>query len=158
MSMNMTVSTLREDAPLAKPFLKTLVGLIRAEDSYGAWDRKSDADLVAPFVVTDRVRADIRVGGDPEPETVHRAEHFYRAIGLLVEQRSKMMTSSLMTIGREGLGRTILTVGKLIVHDAELREIHRFGFASMDELANRGEDAVTSALMTIEAYPEAARD
>jgi probable nitrogen fixation protein len=158
MTTNPAVSTDREASPLAQPFFKTLVGLIRAEDSYGAWDRKSDADLVAPFVVTVQARSEIPVAGDPEPETLHRVELFYRAVSLLIEQRSRIMASSLMTMGPEGSGRLILTVGRLVAHEAALREVHRFGFNDLNDLATRGEGAVASALAAIDLYPEAARD
>lgn len=158
MTANPTVPARTDASHPAQPFLKTLVGLMRAEDSYGAWDRKSDADLMAPFVVTERERTAIPVAGDPDPETLHRVEQFYRAVGLLVEQRSRMMASSLMTTGAEGSGRLILTVGKLITHDAVLREVHRFGFDDLEDLAKRGEHAVESALATIDLFPEAARD
>ena len=43
------------------PFLKTLIGLIRAEDSYGAWDKKTDVQLLAPFVVTKEERRAIPI-------------------------------------------------------------------------------------------------
>ncbi len=158
MTTNPTPPTARDVTFAARPFLKTLVGLIRAEDSYGAWDRKSDADLVAPFVVSEASRREIPIAGDPDPETFHRVEQFYRAVSLLVEQRARMMASTLMTMGREGSGRLILTVGKLITHDATLRELHRFGFDDLDDLARRGQDAVDAALATIELHPEAARD
>ena len=158
MTTNPAVSTDRNASPLAQPFFKTLVGLIRAEDSYGAWDRKSDADLVAPFVLTEQARSQIPVSGDPEPETLHRVELFYRAVSLLIEQRSRIMASSLMTMGPEGSGRLILTVGRLVAHEAALREVHRFGFNDLNDLATRGEGAVASALAAIDLYPEAARD
>lgn len=158
MTTTPALSTDRDAPPVAPPFLKTLVGLIRAEDSYGTWDRKSDADLVAPFVLTDQARGEIPVAGDPEPETVHRVELFYRAVSLLIEQRSRLMASSLMTMGREGSGRLILTVGRLVAHDAALGQVHRFGFADLNDLAAHGEGAVDSALASIALYPEAARD
>jgi probable nitrogen fixation protein len=139
-------------------FLRTLVGLIRAEDSYGAWDRKSDADLLRPFVLTAQARAETPVVGDPEPETVHRVEQFYRAVALIVEQRSRMMASSLMTMGGAGSGRFILTVGRVVAHDVTLREVHRFGFGALEDIARLGEAAVESALATLERFPEAARD
>ncbi len=39
-----------------QPFLKTLVSLIRAEDTYGAWEGKSDEKLLKPFIVTKEER------------------------------------------------------------------------------------------------------
>jgi probable nitrogen fixation protein len=151
-------TALTEAALFAQPFMRTLVGLIRAEDSYGHWDRKSDADLVRPFVLTNEGREAVLIGGEPDPETLHRVEQFYRAIGLLIEQRSRLMTSTLMSVGREGAVRLILTVGRLVAHDAKLTDVHRFGFDDLQGLAQEGEAAIAASLVVIDQYQEAARD
>jgi probable nitrogen fixation protein len=69
-----------------------------------------------------------------------------------------MMASSLMSMGAGGAGRFILTVGKVIAHDVQLREVHRFGFDALEEIGRSGEAAVESSLATISRFPEAARD
>ena len=45
----MTVAT-AEASAIDKPFVKTLVRLIRAHDTYGAWDGKPDIALLEPFL------------------------------------------------------------------------------------------------------------
>jgi probable nitrogen fixation protein len=157
MTQSTTLATTTEPSPEGG-FLRTLIGLIRAEDSYGAWDKKSDSDLLKPFVLSARTRSETPIVGDPEPETVHRVELFYRAVALIVEQRSRLMASSLMSMGAGGSGRFILTVGKVIAHDVPLHEVHRFGFEALEEIGRQGEEAVTAALATIDRYPDAARD
>ncbi|MGK3995696.1 NifX-associated nitrogen fixation protein [Sorangium sp. So ce1024] len=146
-----------EAAVRESPFLKTLVGLIRAEDSYGAWDRKRDADLLAEFVVTKEARRGIPIVGDPGPDVLHRVEQFYRAVGLRIEQQTGLMASPMMTMSHEGFGRVILTTGRLVAFAKSLRDVHRFGFDSLEVLSREGEKAVARAVEAISTYPEVAR-
>lgn len=139
------------------PFLKTLIGLIRAEDSYGAWDKKTDGQLLEGFVVTKEERRAIPIIGDPDPDTMHRVEQYYRAVGLRIEQRSGLMASPTVSLHHEGFGRVFLTVGKLVALSKTLRDVHRFGFDGLAVLSREGEKAVDRALETINEYPEVAR-
>ena len=139
------------------PFLKTLIGLIRAEDSYGAWERKTDSDLLSGFVVTKEERRALPIIGDPEPEITHRVEQFYRAVGLRVEQRTGLMASPTLTLSHEGFGRLFITVGKLVALSKTLRDVHRFGFDSLKVLSDEGEKAVDKAMANIEEFPQVAR-
>ncbi|HET9957460.1 MAG TPA: NifX-associated nitrogen fixation protein, partial [Polyangiaceae bacterium] len=139
------------------PFVKTLTGLIRAEDSYGAWDKKSDTQLLSEFVVTKEERRQIPIIGDPDPDIIHRVEQFYRAVGLRIEQRTGLMASPTVNLHHEGFGRVFLTVGKLVAFAKTLRDVHRFGFEDLLDLTDEGEKAVERAIKTIEQYPEVAR-
>ena len=76
------------DAALATPFLQTLVRLLRAQDSFGAWDKKSDAVLLSDYVITKEQRRAIPIMGDPDPDTLWRVEQFYAAVGLAIEQET----------------------------------------------------------------------
>ncbi|WP_352562684.1 hypothetical protein [Mesorhizobium sp. M0037] len=44
-----------DEAALATPFVKCLVRLIRAQVSYGSWERKSDAEQLANFIATSSI-------------------------------------------------------------------------------------------------------
>ncbi|HXX66204.1 MAG TPA: NifX-associated nitrogen fixation protein [Polyangiaceae bacterium] len=144
-------------AALASAFLQALVRLIRAEDSYGAWDKKRDVDLLAPFIVTKEARRNIPIIGDPDPDTLHRVEQFYQAVGLTIEQKTGLMASAMMKMSHEGFGRLVLTVGKLVAYSKSLRDVHRFGFEGAESLAREGEKVADQAVATIDAYPEVAR-
>jgi probable nitrogen fixation protein len=139
------------------PFLKALARLIRAADSYGAWDKKRDTDLLAPFVVTKEERRAIPIIGDPDPDTLHRVEQFYQAIGLAIEEKTGLMASPMMKMSHEGFGRVVLTTGKLVIFAKSLRDVHRFGYESLDALAREGDKAVDQAIATINEYPAVAR-
>ena len=69
--------------PMTTPFLQCLVGRIRAEDQFGAWDRKTDKDLLNDYLDNRRRNgARYRSSAILIPETLDRVEKFYQAIGL----------------------------------------------------------------------------
>ncbi|ESX08291.1 hypothetical protein X768_22770 [Mesorhizobium sp. LSJC265A00] len=74
-AVNPTVN--EDEAALAMPFVRCLVRLIRAQDSYGSWEGKSDAELLADFIVTRKQRRAIPVIGDPDPDVLWRLDLFY---------------------------------------------------------------------------------
>jgi probable nitrogen fixation protein len=62
-----------------------------------------------------------------------------------------------MKLHHEGFGRLALTAGRLIVINKNLRDVHRFGFESVEKLEQEGERLVATGLDWIEKYPEVAR-
>lgn len=139
-----------------QPFLKTLVSLIRAEDTYGAWEGKSDAQLLKPFVMTKEERKLIPIIGDPDPDVISRLETFYKAIGLMIEKQTGLMATPLMKMSHEGFGRMVLLTGRLVVISKHLRDVHRFGFLSLEKLAEEGTRLVDDAVALINAHPTVA--
>ena len=57
-------------------FVKELIKQWRAQDAHGAWDSKSDLDLIAPYIVDKEARKQMPIIGDPDPETLWRARAF----------------------------------------------------------------------------------
>jgi probable nitrogen fixation protein len=151
-----TVAESPETLVRSDPFLKTLVSIIRATDSYGAWEKKLDHTLLDEFVVDKAARRAMPVISDPDPEVLQRVEQFYRAVGLRIEQRTGHMSSPMLNMSHEGFGRLILTTGKLVAFAKTLRDVHRFGFDSLKLLGSEGEKIVDQAVATIETYPEVA--
>ena len=141
---------------LAEAFLKTLVMLFRAEDSYGAWEGKSDETILAPFVLDKEARAAIPIMGDPDPDTLWRLELFYKAVGITVEKQTGLIASPIMKMSHEGFGRMVLTTGRLVVVSKHLRDVHRFGFPSLEKLAADGAKIVEEAVALIRKYPDVA--
>ena len=152
----MDEGTVPVNAPASRGFLKELVKQHRAQDTYGVWDAKSDADLLALYILTREQRRQMPTIGNPDAKTLWRVELFYNAVGLAVEQATGVMASPLMKLHQEGFGRIVLTAGRLIVIDKHLRDIHKFGFESIEILEAEGEELVKSALEWIEKYPEVA--
>ena len=144
------------EVSVADQFVKTLVLLFRAEDSYGAWEGKPDEALLAPFVLDKEARAAIPIIGDPDPDTLWRLELFYKAVGLMVEKQTGLMASPMMKMSHEGFGRMILTTGRLVVVSKSLRDVHRFGFPTIEKLAADGAKLVGDAVALIREYPDVA--
>ncbi|TJW15559.1 MAG: NifX-associated nitrogen fixation protein [Mesorhizobium sp.] len=146
-----------DEAALSTPFVKCLVRLMRAQDSYGSWEGKSDAELLADFIVTKEQRREIPIIGDPDPDVLWRLDIFYAAVGLAIDERSGLMASPMMKISHEGFGRVILTAGRLVVLAKSLRDVHRFGFETFQKLADAGAKLVDDAVAAIEAHLDVAR-
>jgi probable nitrogen fixation protein len=51
----------------------------------------------------------------------------------------------------------VLTAGRLIVLNKNLRDVHRFGFDSLEKLEAEGEKLAAAGVEWIEKYPEVAR-
>jgi probable nitrogen fixation protein len=153
----MDESVVQVEAPVSRGFLGELIKQWRAQDLHGSWDNKSDLDLLEPYIMTREKRMAIPLMSDPDPETLWRMEMFYNAIGLTIERITGVMVSPLMKLHHEGFGRLVLTAGRLIVFNKHLRDVHRFGFDSLERLESEGERIVADAIEWIEKYPEVAR-
>ena len=138
------------------PFIKELIKQWRAQDAHGAWDRKTDLDLLEPYIVGKEKRRQMPIIGDPDPETIWRIELFYNAIGLAIERVTGVMVTPMMKMHHEGFGRMILTAGRLVVVNKQLRDVHRFGFDTMAKLAEEGEKLIARGVGMIEKLPEVA--
>ncbi len=144
-------------SPLDTLFVKELIKQWRAQDTHGAWEGKTDAMLLEPYIITKEQRREMPIIGDPDPETLWRLELFFNAVGLSIERRTGVMVSPMMKMSHEGFGRLVLMAGRLIVVNKQLRDVHRFGFVSMESLAEEGEKYVTAGTGMIEQFPEVAK-
>ncbi|TXG76457.1 MAG: NifX-associated nitrogen fixation protein [Rhodocyclaceae bacterium] len=143
--------------PMASEFVEQLIKIWRAQDTHGAWEGKSNAQLLDAYILTPEKRKEIPIMGDPDPETLWRLELFYNAVGLAIERRTGCMVQPMMKMSHEGFGRLILTTGRLIVINKHLRDVHRFGFTSMEKLAAEGEKLLAAGIEMIEKFPDVAK-
>lgn len=139
-----------------KPFVPELVKQIRAQDTHGAWDGKSDETLLDPYVLTAEQRRALPLMADPDPETLWRMELFYNAVGLAVERATGVMVTPMIKMHHEGFGRVVLIAGRLVVLNRNLRDVHRFGFPSVEKLDETGAKYVADAIAMIRTYPDVA--
>jgi len=146
-----------EEELLGLPFVRELIKQIRAQDTHGTWDSRSDATLLAPYVLDAAQRREIPLIGDPDPETLWRLELFYNAVGLAIERETGIMVSPMMKMHHEGFGRMVLIAGRLIVVNKQLRDVHRFGFASLARLAEAGARLVGDAVEMTRRFPDVAK-
>ena len=156
----MSQATLDSDtgeAALKDPFVVELIKQLRAQDTHGTWEGKSDAKLLEPYILTAEQRRELPMMGDPDPDTLWRLDLYHNAVGLAIERATGCMVSPMTKMSHEGFGRTVLTTGRLIVVNRYLRDVHRFGFASLDKLAQAGTKLVKEGVDMIEKYPEVAK-
>ena len=137
-------------------FIRELVKQWRAQDTHGTWDKKGDLELLAPYIVDKEARKQIPIIGDPDPEILWRLELFYNAVGLAIERATGIMVQPMMKMSHEGFGRMILIAGRLIVVNKQLRDVHRFGFETLEKLAAEGEKLVAAGVEMIEKFPQVA--
>jgi len=151
------IATVTDESLLRAVFAQELVKQWRAQDTHGAWDRKSDLELLEPYILNKEKRREIPIIGDPDPETLWRLELFYNAVGLAIERATGVMVSPMMKMHHEGFGRMVLTAGRLVVVNKHLRDVHRFGFDSLNKLVEEGDKLISSAVAMIEKFPDVAR-
>ncbi len=109
------IATQEAPAAIDSPFVQELIKQWRAQDTHGAWDGKSNADLLAPYIITREQRREIPIIGDPDPETLWRLELFYNAVGLAIERQTGSIATPMMKMSHEGFGRMVLMAGRLVV-------------------------------------------
>lgn len=154
----MTEQATADDAAyLATPFVQQLIKQLRAQDMHGTWDNKSDVQLLKPYILTTEERRALPIMGNPDPETLWRLEIFYNTIAVAIERETGQMVSPMMKMGHEGFGRMVLIAGRLVVVNKQLRDVHRFGFPSLQKLAQSGSKFLDEAVTMIRTYPEVAQ-
>ncbi|MDK2776217.1 MAG: NifX-associated nitrogen fixation protein [Pseudomonadota bacterium] len=119
---------------LQHPAVRQMVVQLRALDSYGTYDTWSDDKVLDPVILTKERRREIPVVGDPDETTVARVKAFYNAIAVGIESECGLMAVPVINLTHEGFGRAMVIVGKLVVLDKTLRDVHRFGFDSLEKL------------------------
>lgn len=146
-----------DDAQLQHPFVRQVVTQLRAMDSYGTYDNWTDAKVLDPMILTKERRREIPVVGDPDETTISRLKAYYNAIASTVESECGLMAVPVINLTHEGFGRAIISVGKLIVMDKTLRDVHRFGFDSLDKLISEVDKVTSKAITLINEYRDVAK-
>lgn len=151
-----SISEIANDPIRESDFIKEMVRQMRALDSYGQYDGKPIEALLGAFVLTKERRAEIPLIGDPDETTVACVRAFYNGISVLIEKECGLMAVPLVHLTHEGFGRVVITVGKLVVLDRALRDVHRFGFESLSKMKNEADKYLSVALEIISKYPDVA--
>jgi len=155
--MSATAALPELDAGLAgSDFIKEMSRQTRALDSYGTYDGWPVERVLAPFILTKEQRREIPVIGDPDDIILARVRAFHNAIAAMIEKECGLMAVPLINITHEGFGRALITVGKLVVMDRTLRDVHRFGFDSYPKMKDEADKHLAVALEIIGKYPQVA--
>ena len=145
-----------DDPVLVTDFAKEMVRQMRAVDTYGNYDNWPLEKILDPFVMTKERKREIPVVGDPDEIILSRVKAFYNAISALIEKECGLMAVPMLNLTHEGFGRALITVGKLVVMDRTLRDVHRFGFPSLSKMKDEGDKLLSVALEIIGQHPKVA--
>ncbi|WP_455212470.1 NifX-associated nitrogen fixation protein [Kaarinaea lacus] len=148
---------IEENDPLLETeFMKEMVKQMRAIDTYDTYENWSVAKILDPFVMTKERKSEIPVIGDPDEITMARVKAFYNGISSMIERECGLMAVPMINLSHEGFGRAIITVGKLVVLDKTLRDVHRFGFKSLSKMKDEADKFLSVALGIIGEHPDVA--
>jgi len=145
-----------DDPVLETDFAIEMVRQMRAIDTYGTYDDWSVAKVLSPFILTKEMKREIPVVGDPDEIVMARLKAFYNAIASLIEKECKLMAVPMINLSHEGFGRVVITVGKLVVLDKTLRDVHRFGFPTLSKMKDEADKLLSVALEIIGKHSDVA--
>ncbi len=145
-----------EDPVLQTAFGIELVRQMRSFDTYGRLESKTNAELLDPFILTPERKRDIPVVADPDAAGIDRLHAFYNTIAAMVETECSLMASTVFNLSSEGFGRALILVGKLVVMDRALRDVHRFGFPSLSKMKDEADKVLSVALELVGNHSEVA--
>ena len=144
------------DPILDSDFIREMVRQMRALDTYGSCDDQSAAEIMESFILTREMKRELPLIGDPDEIIISRVKAFYNAISALIEQECGLMATPLINLSYEGFGRVIITVGKLVVLDRNLRDVHRFGFQNLSKMKDEADRMLSVAIEIVGKYSDAA--
>ena len=144
------------DPVLETDFANEMVRQMRAVDTYGSYDDWPLEKILDPFVLTKEKKREIPVIGDPDEITMARVKAFYNAISAMIEKECGLMAVPMINLTHEGFGRALITVGKLVVMDKTLRDVHRFGFPTLSKMKDESDKLLSVALEIIGKHGDVA--
>ncbi|MBK1719906.1 NifX-associated nitrogen fixation protein [Thiocystis violacea] len=155
--MTETLTPVVENEGLLKSaFVIEMVRQMRAIDPYGQYDRLSTSEILEPFILTKEKKREIPIIGDPDELVIARVKVFYNAISAMIESECGLMAVPLVNLTHEGFGRALITVGKLVVMDRTVRDVHRFGFPSLSKMKDEADKVLSVALELIGQHSKVA--
>ena len=146
-----------DDPALGSPFMVEMIRQMRAVDSFGIWDKAGDHEILDPYVLTKERKREIPIIGDPDDLVMARIKAWYNGLSASIEKETGLMAIPLINLSHEGFGRAIIAVGKLIVSDKNLRDVHRFGFNSLERMQKDASKIISSADKLVEEHKDVAK-
>ncbi|NJL60648.1 MAG: NifX-associated nitrogen fixation protein [Methylacidiphilales bacterium] len=136
------------------PFLKAIAQQIRGQDVYGVYRSWSDELLLKPYVINRQKKREIPVDGDVDPMTVSRIMAFYRATAACIEKETGLLSQVVVDLNHEGFGWILVFAGNLLLVRKTIRDAHRFGYDSLEKVAEEGEKLIAKATDLARRFPE----
>ena len=157
MSFTNNLNGTRPSETLDSPFLKAIVQQFRGQDTYGTYRSWSDDLLLKPFIVSKQKKREISVEGEIDLMTQARIMAFYRAVAACIEKETGLLSQVVVDLNHEGFGWALVFSGRLLLAAKTLRDAHRFGFDSLEKLAEEGEKFVQTGVSLAQRFPEVGR-
>jgi probable nitrogen fixation protein len=155
--MSQAALVIEENDPyMNSDFVVEMLKQLRAVDTYDTFEGWPEEKIIDPLILTKERKREIPIVGDPDEITITRLKSYYNAIASLIEKKTGLMAVPFVNLTHEGFGRALIMVGKLIVTDKTLRDVHRWGFPSLEALCVESEKQIEKALAFIEKHKEVA--
>lgn len=135
------------------PFLSELLLQVRAMDQFGHWSSIPDAELLTKkYVKTKEDLRAIPVIADIDEVLTKEIRLIFQALATAFEKKSRQMANVVMEMSHEGFGRCVVICEGVVLCDKHFRDAHRFGYKSLENLAEEGEKMLSRALESWEKY------
>ena len=154
MNPNNSVNGTATSDVLSSTFIKALVQQIRGLDTYGTYKKWSDDLLLKPYIVSKQDKRKISVEDDVDPRTISRINAFYRAIAIRIEQETGLLSQVVADLNHEGFGWVLVFSGRLLLVKKTMRDVHRFGFDSLEKLAEEGDSLAQKGVELAQRFRE----
>ncbi|MDR2099223.1 MAG: NifX-associated nitrogen fixation protein [Campylobacteraceae bacterium] len=136
-----------------KLFLDTLIAQVRAQDKYDVWARKSDEEILTKkYVKTKDDLKKIPLIADITDVQISEIRLIFQALSLAFEEKTGEMGNVVMEMNHEGFGRAVVLADKIVIANKFFKEAHRFGYRSIEDLANEGGKMLKNAIQTYETF------
>ncbi|MEA5574288.1 NifX-associated nitrogen fixation protein [Calothrix sp. UHCC 0171] len=135
-------------------FLKAITQQIRAQDIYGVYRSWTDELLLKPYIVSKQKKREIPIDGDVDPMTISRINAFYRAAAACIEKETGLLSQVVVDLNHEGFGWILVFAGHLLLIRKTIRDAHRYGFESLEKVAEEGDKLVAQAVDLTKRFPE----
>ncbi|MBF0429388.1 MAG: NifX-associated nitrogen fixation protein [Magnetococcales bacterium] len=142
-----TIQLTDEEALLTTDFFQEMRRQLRSHG--GVPEGTSMLKMLEPYLLSVEKRQSIPIVGDPSPAVLARLRCFYNAIAVLIEKECGLMARPILEMHPEGFGNLLIVVGKLVVLDRVLRDMHRFGFTDLSRMKHEADQLLAVALQRI---------
>ncbi|WP_022850361.1 DUF269 domain-containing protein [Limisalsivibrio acetivorans] len=148
--MRMRVRLDNSDLASQSEYLQTLAKKLRSFDTFGTWKRLSDERILEKYVLSREDKKKISTSGAVKTEKMFYIRMFYEASAQLIEMKTGLMCIAVADINHEGFGRVLIVTGDYILSQRVLRNAHKFGFESLEEMMFEGEGIAAEAVQKAE--------
>jgi probable nitrogen fixation protein len=126
---------------------------VRAQDKYDVWARKSDEELLTKkYIKTKEDLKKIPLIADISDVQISDIRLIFQALSLAFEEKTGEMGTVVMEMNHEGFGRAIVLAERIVIVNKFFKEAHRFGYRSIEDLANDGSKMLQNAIEVYKTF------